>query len=517
MGLLVKSCAHFFLPGIERSGRTTNTNTMRRTYLLTILSLLMVTILHAQTASDALRWSYLNGQGTARAMGTGMAVGALGGDFSSLSINPAGIGGYWKSEFMVTPSIFNISTESSLNGGLNTQETDRQFNLSNLGIVFANTPRRGKWKAVGLGFGLNKMNNFNQEFFFTGETPGSIVDRFAGLAYGLTPDELDNFEAGLAYETGAIFDAEKDGIYETDFLDQDQDAFSKRQLVKSSGHMNEMVISFGGNLDNNLLLGATLGIPFLKYESEKQYTESDPDDVIPTFNGLKFDEALITEGSGVNLKVGAIAKLGQQFRLGAAFHSPTYLSLTDRYTTDMAYDFIQSGSSEEFQSNSPEGEFEYAITTPWKAVGSAAAIFGKSGFVSADIEYIDYGAARYDFTTNSDNIADREYQEEVNQSIKDLYGGAINIKLGGELAYQGLRLRGGVQVLGSPFVDDHTSQKIFSIGGGIRGDRAFLDVAYTYHSEDQTYLPYAVEGAPSQIVSNDTRRTQLVFTVGLKI
>ena len=42
----------------------------------------------AQDETDALRFSYLQPQGTARSMGIGGALGALGGDFTSLSINP---------------------------------------------------------------------------------------------------------------------------------------------------------------------------------------------------------------------------------------------------------------------------------------------------------------------------------------------------------------------------------------------------------------------------------------------
>ena len=482
--------------------------------LVVILSLVHVW-LPAQTASDAIRYAYQNPQGTARAMGIGSAIGGLGGDFTSLSINPAGIGGYWKSEFMFTPSYLTVNTDATLEG-TTSNERSNNFNVSNVGIVFTNTPSRGKWKSVSLGFGLNKMNNYHQELFFQGETQGSITDRFAGLGFGRTPDALDGFEAGLAYEVGAIYDFENDGIYETDFQGQTQ-PFRKQQLSSLNGYMSEMAISFGGNLNNKVLMGITLGIPFISYTSEQDYRESDGADVIPAFNDLEFDEFLNTDGGGVNIKLGAIAKIGKQLRLGLAFHSPTYLTLTDRFSTELAYSYSQGGADEAFARQSPEGEFEYAVITPWKAVGSAAYVFGKFGFVSADVEFIDYASTRFDFTTNSDNIEDRAYQDEVNSQIDLLYRSAINVRVGAELAYEGLRLRGGLQLLGGPLANENTTQSVISLGAGIRGNKAFFDLAYNYSSQKELYLPYAVSGAPNQLVDTNTKKGQFVATIGFKI
>lgn len=489
---------------------------MRKITFLTAAFLLSTLCISAQTASDAIRYAYQNQQGTARAMGIGGAIGGLGGDFTSLSINPAGIGGYWKSEFMVTPSYLTVSTDASFND-VSANERANNFNISNLGLVFTNIPNRGKWKSVSLGFGLNKTNNYRQEQFFRGESNGSITDRFAGLAAGLGPNELDGFEAGPAYDVGAIFDFENDAIYETDFQGQDQQIFAKQQLSKTSGHASEMVISFGGNLNDKVLLGATLGVPFVSYTSESDYGESDDANVIPAFNNMQFEEFLNTDGGGVNIKLGAIAKIGKQLRIGAAFHSPTYLSLNDRFSTEMNYEYSQGGENQSNQALSPEGEFQYALITPWRAVGSASYIFGKSGFVSADVEYVDYASARYDFTTNSDNLEDRAYQDDVNAQIDQLYRSAVNVRLGGELAYEGLRIRGGLQLLGGPLKAENKTQTVISFGAGVRGNKAFLDLAYNYSTQKELYIPYQVSGAPNQLVNTTTNKSQFVLTVGFKI
>ncbi|MCB0689198.1 MAG: hypothetical protein KDC53_21820 [Saprospiraceae bacterium] len=486
-------------------------------YLSTILLTFSHQTANSQTASDILRYAYTNPQGTARAMGIGGAIGGLGGDFTSLSINPAGIGGYWKSEFMISPVFIANNTKSSLNGGLESQELARKFGFSNVGIVFSNTSDRGAWKSVSMGIGLNKLSSFNQEFFYQNETQGSIVNRFAGLAFGLTPDQLDGFEAGPAYSSGAIYDIGSDLIYESDFDNEDQEVFRKNQLVKTEGYNNELVIGFGGNLKNKVLLGGAIGVPFVSYSSEKNYQESDEADVIPAFNELQFNEYLTTEGKGINLKLGAIVKLNNDIRLGAAVHSPTYLTLTDRFTTDFTYAYNEGSGDESFTNESPDGEFEYGVSTPWKVVANAAWIIGKKGFISTDIEYVDYASAKYDFTTNSDNVEDRIYQDEINAQIKDLYKSAINVRLGGELAYEGFRFRAGGQLLGSPFAGDNTLESVLSAGIGVRGNRAFLDIGFNHSSVSERYLPYRIAGAPLQTVDNKIGKNQVVVTVGFKI
>lgn len=488
-------------------------------YISTILTIVILTSLSgwSQTASDALRYSYLNIQGTARGTAVGGAMGALGGDFTSLSINPAGVGGYWKSEVMFTPGYLGVNTKSSLGEGLPSEESINNINFSNLGIVFANQTQRGSWKSVALGLGMNKMNNFEQEFFYTGETPGSIIDRFAGRAAGLEPNQLDNFEAGLAYDVLALYNPDNDFNYETDFDRAGENAFRKRQLVKNKGYHNEMVISFGGNYKDKLLLGGTLGIPFISYSSQKQYFEIDEADVISAFNDLNYNENLTIEGAGINLKVGAIVKINKSLRVGGAFHSPTFLTLTDRFTSDLSYDFTDDEGTREESSSSPDGEFEYGLTTPWRAVGSGAYVFGKSGFITADIEYADYGSAKFNLTRNSDALEDREYQEILNQEVSDAYKGAVNVRLGGELALEAFRIRGGLQLLGSPFVDDNSFQTVYSLGAGIRGNKAFLDLAYQINNQEQGYLPYRVDGAPQQNVTNQVNKGQILMTVGFKI
>jgi hypothetical protein len=84
-------------------------------FLLTI-AIFFPFLIQAQDLADALRYSNLTIQGTARAGAMGNAFGALGGDFTSASINPAGIGVYRTSEFTITPISGSTKVNSTYYG-----------------------------------------------------------------------------------------------------------------------------------------------------------------------------------------------------------------------------------------------------------------------------------------------------------------------------------------------------------------------------------------------------------------
>ena len=67
----------------------------------------------AQSAIDAYRFSQPDLRGTARFMGMGGAFGALGGDLSTLSQNPAGIGVYRSNEPLQSKGLSVASATSA--------------------------------------------------------------------------------------------------------------------------------------------------------------------------------------------------------------------------------------------------------------------------------------------------------------------------------------------------------------------------------------------------------------------
>ena len=85
--------------------------------LLVSASLLSSGVVFAQGELDAYRYSQTELNGTARYLGMGGAFGALGGDISSMSSNPAGLGIYRSSEIVTTLSLSSIKAKSDWEGG----------------------------------------------------------------------------------------------------------------------------------------------------------------------------------------------------------------------------------------------------------------------------------------------------------------------------------------------------------------------------------------------------------------
>ncbi len=324
---------------------------MRRS-LLPLFFLLASAPIFAQLASDVLRYSYLQPGGTARYLGVGGAFGALGAEYSSLSNNPAGLALYRSNELVFTPSLKFSKTDAVLPDNESSRDTKSNFGFDNVGFIFNTTPRSTKWKTFNVGIGLNRLNNYHQSIYYEGDAKGSIMNGFfdnaeSVLHSGGDETGFDPFGSKLAFDANAIY--YQDNILTSDFVGNESAILHRTQSLNTSGRMNEMVLSFAGNYDEKLMIGATIGVPFVNYRLEGEYQETDPGGGVagnvPYFTGLTYSEFLKTEGVGFNLKMGITYKVNQMLRLGAAFHTPTYLGLTDTYSNTFAYDYEDGGGS----------------------------------------------------------------------------------------------------------------------------------------------------------------------------
>ena len=469
----------------------------------------------AQNETDALRYSKFDYSSTARSLGVGSSLSALGADFSVLSVNPAGLGWYRNPDFVITPGFGSVNTESLLTNDPNGSpltETKTPFYLSNFGVVFASQPRSNNWKTFNFGMGFNRLANFNQRTFFSGRSKGSITDRFLELANG--SDELDGFESGVAFDAGGLICCDADDFYVTDFQSVPDAEIPKDQTIISSGSVNELVFSFAGNYNERILIGATLGIPFVSFNEEKTYREEDqgdgPEGDVPFFEYLEYREELTTTGSGINFKLGVIARPTQMLRLGAAVHSPTSFRLEDNFNTEMVYAYTDGGVFEENIALSPDGLFNYRLKTPWRYIGSAGVIFNKMGFLTGEVELVDYSSARLRF----DDFIDDE--RIVNDQIQKSLGSALNIRLGGEFAYEIFRFRAGFGIEGSPIVGDDAQNYSLSLGVGMRQESFYLDLGYRRKNLQEVYVPYLTTDYPNQFVETDVFNNQLLVSLGFR-
>ena len=270
-------------------------------------------ILYAQTADDALRYSQQYYTGTARSMAMGGAFGALGGDFSSIGINPAGLGVYQSSEFMFTPT---MEMRKSTSGKLNDDKFT--FGISNIGYVGFIKPRitsKDGWQNFNYGIGYNRTNNFRKSSISKiDSSPTSMLDVFTANGDGLSVGQLYPIE-NLAYETYLIEPSIDDPtIYEP----VTYDVMNQRKTIDEKGYMGEFNISFGANYGHKLYLGASLGIQSINYKSTARFTESTLTNSASDLSNYYLEEYVKTTGVGANLKIGIIYKPNQSLACDSA-------------------------------------------------------------------------------------------------------------------------------------------------------------------------------------------------------
>lgn len=482
------------------------------------ISLLGLTplVLSAQTDVDALRYSQTGIAGTARFTSMGGAFGALGGDFSTLSWNPAGIAIFRKSEFTFSPSLY---LEKSSSDFMN--ETGRankyNFNFGNIGLIYtqklSNNDTSYGWKNWNFGFGYNRLNNYHTKTFYEGvNSQNSLLDYFLEKANsngGINPDNMDPFAEQLAYDSYLIYFDSTANQYRKDQLPGQN--LLQRRTATTRGALSEIVISFGANYSNKLYLGGTIGFSTIRYLEESTYEEVDKDDSINFFNNYQFNQDVTTHGYGINLKLGLIYRAADWVRLGVAFHTPTFYSMTDDYSNSIKSKFDDASS---YTVNSPAGTYDYNLTTPMRAIGSVAFIIGKMGLVSADYELVDYSEARFDATGNS--------FFDVNNTIQKKYTAAGNLKIGTEWRYDNFSFRGGYAMYGTPFSSSYKisgadmSKNCFSFGIGMRDADYFIDLGYVLTEGTEFFQPYSLSSQDVAGVKNKLQSHNFTVTLGAK-
>lgn len=481
----------------------------------------------AQSEADALRFSYLSPQSTARSMGFGSALGSIGGDMGSLSINPAGIGVYRSSEFTITPTL-RFNNTSSKYQTTTTDDNNTRFTINNLGAVFTNSAKgrryeRSNWKSLSFGISVNRSADFNKNYTYSGRNNTSSGAELFEADANAYPGDINNTStfAGLGYESFLVNYDSTIGAYKT-VVDYAAGTNQKR-IVEQRGGISDISFSFGGNYKEKLMIGATLGIPSLRYTEVATYSETDAtNNPNNNFQSFTYDTDLTTTGTGVNLKLGFIYNITSHFRAGAAIHTPTYYAMSDIQNRSLsantenlkAFSYnINSGPVTRV--DAPTNEYQYGLLTPWRAVISAAGIIGKNGFITADYEYVNYASARYNF-----DAVDNDYEQFINQSIKNMYQGASNIRIGMEGRHENIMGRIGFGYYGNPYQSAAiTAERYeYSAGVGFRFDSWFADLAYRLsqfeESEQPYYSPYVGVTVPTAVVQQ-TFHT-VAMTIGFK-
>lgn len=443
--------------------------------------------LTAQNEQDALRYSFIQTGGTTRSLSMGGAFGAIGGDFSSMAINPAGLGIYRKGEFAFSPVLNSYKTEAYYLDEKST-DSDYKIGINHFGFVIPlkmNESGSGI-KGLTFGFGFNKLRDYGQSITMKGvNNKNSLVDEFVYTANHSA--DWDPFTDGLAWETYLIDYDSVAGVYFSDF-DGGHYGQNQRRSVTTLGNLGEYDLSLSANLSDKLFIGATLGIQKASYSETWIHSESDPEDIINFFESFSFKNSLNTSGTGINFKIGLLAKPLEFLRIGAAIHTPTFFSFSDDFRAAMETTLSDGQPVHKYENT---GQFDYKLTTPFRAVGSLALVANKFGLVSIDYEYVDYSAARL-------NSSDYDFFDE-NEAVSQRYKPTSNLRLGAELHLANYFLRGGYALYGSPYVSGESNAgnnlNVLSAGVGYRDESFYIDLGFASSKWDQLYVLYGENSA----------------------
>ncbi|MBA3900732.1 MAG: outer membrane protein transport protein [Bacteroidetes bacterium] len=485
----------------------------KTTYLFTGL-ICAANVLMAQSVDDALRFSRTQVLGTARHTSMGGAFGALGGDFSVTSTNPAGLAVFRRSEISLTPGLFFANTSSVYQN--NQAEASRSnFAFGNFGLVGANVfsqPRNG-WVSTSWAIGYNRTNNFHNNTFIEGNNfRSSILDVFLSQARGTSPAGLDDFGAGLAFDANLIFLTDTvNNLYTSDVPGARQNGLRQSRSISSTGGMGETVLSFAGNYNNRLYLGATVSIASIRHN----YTSTHFEEPLPgpgnTLDNFSFTENVNTSGRGFNLKLGMLYRATDWFRFGLALHTPTIYSISDTYNSEMTSQFLGQLAAFNTTARTPRGSFNYSLTTPLKAMGSLGFVLAKQALIGVDYEFADYSSTRFGSTTFPGFI------NQINTQVRNTYTASHNIRVGGEYRIDPFAIRAGYGFMSNPYANNlnQGSMHNISAGFGFRDENYFFDLAYALAIMDNHEF-FIYDAAFVEPAVLNFRRSTILATIGVR-
>jgi len=483
---------------------------MKREYVATVALWFIVGVAAAQNERDVFRYAQYSPTGTARYTSLSGSIGAFGADFTSLSANnPAGIGLFKRSEIALTLSVPCIFNTLTYNGETHWGGRVYILNCNNFGLVIASPVSSGNWKTVQFATGFNNLARYGEASMIKGRNEGEILgttnyfDYVAESACGTRNSSLQGI-ATTAFNYKLII-PESSGNNNNQYVSTVNDYFEQYYFKESSGYLNEWVFSFGGNYDDKLFVGATVGIPYFHYEEKTTYTETaESEDAY--YEYLKVYDGYRSDATGINLKLGFIYQPAKFVRLGLAFHTPTaYLKVKER-RAENGYEILgvyqpSDSSFYDVREKNPSGKYDdYQLTTPYRAIANAAFIINKFGFINIDYEFTDYTTSK--FQSNIYNFGDE------NDAIKRNYRETHTVRLGGEVNLSPLVLRLGCSYTSNPYnknlINIDGSYYAVSGGIGLKLKSFFMDFAYSYrftNDKDVFYNAASIRPYSNQIVN----------------
>lgn len=466
---------------------------MKKIFFL-IISGLTFSVSHSQeTVSDALRYSQDNLTGTARFRAMNGAFGAVGGDLSSLSVNPAGSAIFSNNQVGVTVSNQNTKNNSNYFGN-QISDKDNSFTLNQAGGVFVFYDRNpnNNWRKFSIGATYETTNNFDNNTVSVGTNPtNSVGNYFLAYANGIELGNIKNIsyrdqfydeqQAYFGYNAKVIYpiNTNNNNTQYTTGIPAGGNYYHENE-INERGYNSKLSFNLATSYKDRLYLGANLNVHVTDYRRTSSFYEDNDNPLVAgeTISNLRFNNDQYTYGNGFSFQIGAIAKVTESLRLGLAYESNTWYELYKEISQSLYTTRQANGGQPIDASVNPDviNVYDpYKLQTPGKVTFSGAYVFGKSGLISIDYAIKDYSNTKFKPTNDA-------YFRGLNSDISNQLTDNGELRIGAEFKIKQLSLRGGYRFEGSPYKNGTTIGDLNSYSGGLGYNfgTTKIDLAYSY-------------------------------------
>lgn len=498
-----------------------------------------------QTQYDAARLIDTDLNGTARFVGMGGAMSALGGDISTMGSNPAGIGLFRSNDVAGTISLNDTQVKSDFEG-VTGKENRSRMSFDQLGVVFSNKySNEGTVRYVNMGINYRKQRNFSRKMALYGNLLGmSLSDQIASMT---NRDESGRYNPLPLNDYYQIYNELGGNYYGDDWSDvswlgvlgiqggligpqigpdyeegdeplvdgsgnpirneNGQPLYEYRHYIglpgyeteyhsRETGGVNVFDLNLSTNINDRVYLGLTVGFYDVNYKRSSAYSEWGEFDGMATEFTLNND--FRTEGTGVDAKLGVIVRPFEEsaFRLGLALHTPTLYKLSDRHWATL------SSSLDDYYGETDVAQFDYELLTPWKFNVSMGHTLGTSVALGAEYEYTDYSSAELRYDDGYEMVEENDWMDEDLKGVHTLRVGA-EVKLVPEFS-----LRAGYNYSSAAFekgaykwlypnttrtdaeYENMMARNTFTVGLGFRTGQLYVDAAFQYTHQKSEFYPF---------------------------
>ena len=495
-------------------------------------------IVYSQNLNDALNYTDNSYQGTARFNAMSGAFGALGGDLTSITVNPAGSAIFNKGHFSLSFGTDNKSGQANLINSSNNFDKSN-FTLNQIGgvINFENLEKDNKWKKISVGISYNQSkNNFNEYSVLNATNYNSIDSYFLNYAEGLPINQISAFDDETITEAyidiGNVFGYGHQQAflgYESYIIDPYSDnnssyysnvpagTFNQSFSSISRGYNGKLSFNLGFQYENNLYFGVNLNSHFIDYDNYTILNETNNNGESGQFriNGIYFENRLSTFGEGFSAQFGMIVRASNILRFGFTYDTPTWYTISEETGQYLETSIINAEDNISLLVTNPNAiniYEDYDLQLPSKITASTALVFENFGLFSFDYSRRDYSSIKF---KPQNDIHFSYLNQEITQKLKNVN----TYRFGTEILSDRLSFRAGYMFEDSPYkssivsefenIDDSTSG--FSLGIGYKLYNTSIDLSFVKINSSK-YKKLYDTGLTNQI-NLDSENTTVTFSV----